>query len=241
MHKKRRKMTLTAMLLALFLTCGYTAPVFAQSGETTEKDPVVTVEETGTEESRDETAQAAEEGEGSGALTPEGALTLVDDLDTKATKDLQFLTVTTRDGSYYYIIIDRSGNSENVYFLNAVDTVDLMNLMNDEEKVQLEEEKTEEAVIIPEENLEQKEKEPDIDQKPEKESENQIRDALPILGIFGGIGILILAAYYLLKIRPKKNANSIDEDREFYDDEEYENEDETEEEEETEEGTEQRE
>lgn len=34
-------------------------------------------------------------------------------------------TVATRDGSIFYIIVDKSGDTENVYFLNAVDITDL--------------------------------------------------------------------------------------------------------------------
>lgn len=38
-------------------------------------------------------------------------------------------TVATRDGSIFYIIIDKSGEKENVYFLNAVDAVDLASVI----------------------------------------------------------------------------------------------------------------
>lgn len=39
--------------------------------------------------------------------------------------DKVMYTVATRDGSIFYIVIDKSGDTENVYFLNAVDLVDL--------------------------------------------------------------------------------------------------------------------
>lgn len=39
-------------------------------------------------------------------------------------------TVATRDGSIFYIVIDKSGETENVYFLNAVDAVDLAAVIN---------------------------------------------------------------------------------------------------------------
>ena len=39
------------------------------------------------------------------------------------------------------------------------------------------------------------------------------------------IGLVVVGAFYFLKIKPKKNGSTIDEDLEFYDDEEYENED----------------
>ncbi len=54
-----------------------------------------------------------------GSLTPEGNLTLTDDF-TSADGDKQFITVKTEDGDYYYIIIDRAGITQNVYFLKMV-------------------------------------------------------------------------------------------------------------------------
>lgn len=62
------------------------------------------------------------------ALTPEGQLTLVDDKDAVGK---QFITVETRSGACYYIIIDRSASSENVYFLNLVDDADLLKILED--------------------------------------------------------------------------------------------------------------
>ena len=64
-------------------------------------------------------------------FTPDGQLTLIDDFEYVGmdadgnTLSKQFLTVETRDGHYFYIIIDRIGDTENVYFLNQVDTADL--------------------------------------------------------------------------------------------------------------------
>ncbi|MCD8256940.1 MAG: DUF4366 domain-containing protein [Oscillospiraceae bacterium] len=75
------------------------------------------------------------------SLTPEGNLTLVDDvLQTDSSEDggseledKQFITVQSKFGNYFYIIIDRSGDTENVYFLNLVDEADLMALIDEED------------------------------------------------------------------------------------------------------------
>ena len=66
-------------------------------------------------------------------ITPPGNLTLVDDFDGAQASDKQFITVTTKNGNYFYIIIDRAGNKENVYFLNLVDEYDLMQILQGED------------------------------------------------------------------------------------------------------------
>ena len=63
-------------------------------------------------------------------LTPSGNLKLVDDIQTE---EKQIITVQSRGGSYYYIIIDRSGEDYNVHFLNAVDERDLFAIVKDDE------------------------------------------------------------------------------------------------------------
>lgn len=66
------------------------------------------------------------------ALTPEGNLTLVDDiLQGGDGEGKQFLTVQSKNGNYFYLVIDRSGDKDNVHFLNLVDEADLLALMED--------------------------------------------------------------------------------------------------------------
>lgn len=66
------------------------------------------------------------------SFTPDGNLTLIDDFTRTDEGDKQFITVKTRDESVFYIVIDRSANQENVYFLNLVDDQDLIAILNDE-------------------------------------------------------------------------------------------------------------
>ena len=66
------------------------------------------------------------------ALTPDGNLTLVDDIAQGSGEgSKQFLTVQSKNGNYFYLVIDRNGDKENVHFLNLVDESDLLALMED--------------------------------------------------------------------------------------------------------------
>ena len=258
MLNKRLKAGLIAVFASTLMACGSATPAFAQANPDAEQSAVIVEEASDSTDSDTNSDSSAESGTGStvqsdgtdstdstdstrdvsGALTPDGSLTLVDDVDDEDAKNMQFMTVTTRDGSYYYIIIDRSGSENNVYFLNAVDAADLMNVMTDEEKEELAESASSETedsstdIITPtliDDDSEsggdatETEDNKDVD----SEMQNKVGTALPMLGVFAFIGALIAGAYYLLKIKPEKEqAKDVDEDREFYDDDEYVNEDE---------------
>ena len=67
-------------------------------------------------------------------LTPKGNLTLVDDLGKRNGSGQQFITLVTKSGNYFYLIIDRDEKGEEtVHFLNMVDERDLFALMEEDE------------------------------------------------------------------------------------------------------------
>ena len=67
-------------------------------------------------------------------LTPEGNLSLVDDIESAGSEDKQFITVTSKSGNTFYIIIDRAADGKNtVHFLNQVDEADLLALTEGKE------------------------------------------------------------------------------------------------------------
>ena len=66
-------------------------------------------------------------------LTPPGNLTLVDDAGSESSGK-QFITVVTKNGNYFYLVIDRDKDgADNVHFLNLVDESDLLSLLEEDE------------------------------------------------------------------------------------------------------------
>lgn len=133
-------------------------------------------------------------------LTPEGNMTLVDDIQGDAAKDKQFIVVQSRGGAYFYIVIDNAAEGENrVHFLNQVDEADLLSLI-DEDLQSIQKQQTPEVTPAP-----QIEPEP----SPQPEPEQKKDDANPmgglilflILAVLGGGGAIV----YLKVIKPKQN------------------------------------
>ena len=74
--------------------------------------------------------------ETTGALTPEGNLTLVDDYHTDYSdgSGQQFITLVSKSGNTFYLVIDRNAKGQQtVHFMNLVDEADLLALMEEED------------------------------------------------------------------------------------------------------------
>ena len=119
-----------ALLLSAVLCVGMAVPAFAYGGE-----PVEEVEQPVLTDSSEEDAVTVTD-ESSGALTPEGNLTMVDDYHTSYSdgSGQQFITLVSKSGNTFYLVIDRNDKGENtVHFMNLVDEADLLSLMEDED------------------------------------------------------------------------------------------------------------
>ena len=119
-----------ALMLSVALCAGMAAPAFAYGGEPTEEveQPVLT----STTDEEDVVTVTDEE---TGALTPEGNLTLVDDYHTSYSdgSGQQFITLVSKSGATFYLVIDRNAKGQQtVHFMNLVDEADLLALMEED-------------------------------------------------------------------------------------------------------------
>ena len=120
---------LGALLVSAALCAGMAAPAFAFEGEAApvEQPVLPEVVEEDVVTVTDET---------SGALTPEGNLTLVDDYHTNYSdgSGQQFITLVSKSGNTFYLLIDRNAKGQQtVHFMNLVDEADLLALMEEED------------------------------------------------------------------------------------------------------------
>ena len=119
---------LSTLLVSAVLCAGMAAPGFAFEGEAApvEQPVLPEVVEEDVVTITDET---------SGALTPEGNLTLVDDYHTDYSdgSGQQFITLVSKSGNTFYLVVDRNAKGQQtVHFMNLVDEADLLALMEEE-------------------------------------------------------------------------------------------------------------
>ena len=228
MKNKKVIRLFTAMLAVVLCMTAFSVTAFAGGGDGDyyTGEPAET-----TPEPTEEPATEGMEPEGQ-PLTPEGNATLVDDYYG----DKQLITVTTKAGNYFYILIDRANEDKEtaVHFLNQVNEADLMALLEDgqteetpavctcAEKCQAGAVNT--ACPVCAVNMSEcAGKAPEVE--PEQEKESGSSGVLVLILLLAALGSGAFA--YIKFIKPKQGAKvSTDPDDYEFEDEEYENEDE---------------
>ena len=222
-----------ALLLASTVLAGIMpVPVFAQS-----KEAVCICEEKCTDESINEECEVCiydhnfcegEEAEpveeNYGSLTPDGNMNLVDDYGSLEAGGKQFITVTTKSGNYFYLIIDRDDKgTETVHFLNLVDEADLLALMEDEDAESYKDSQvTADADKEQEETTEETEE--TTEAPPEEKEEQEEKKGNNVTGIMAVVLIITLAGMggfvYMKSHKGKKKDQGQDPDIDYFDDDE---------------------
>lgn len=206
MKNKALKKILMAMLTATMLIGSVSATAFAQANENAEQpETTQVVEEQPAEQPATEETPFSTPGNGQ----------LVDDKGNDSTK--QFLTVQTKNGNTFYMVIDRAGSSENVYMMSLVDENDLVEFLDETKET---EKKEESAVVLPETTTTP---EPETTTQPETEKKQESigNKGWLYAALLGGGAVLILvgiAVTVINKLKKKKEEGIVEEGLEFADD-----------------------
>ena len=160
----------------------------------------------------------------SAALTPDGNLTLVDDYreDHADGSGKQFITLVTKAGNTFYLIIDRDDEGEqNVHFLNLVDEADLLALMDEDEAAEYVKPEPEAQPPVETQEPEDVDGEDKPDEAEPAAKGNPLPVLILVLALLGGGGFFAYTKFFKGgskkdQAKPDPDADYTDEDEEDY-------------------------
>lgn len=200
-----------AMSFCLMMSMTVTAHAFVGGDINAEATTEVIVEEPETAEVEEPIEPVAPEPVAPEPLTPDGNGTIADDT---ASGSKQFITIQTKNGNYFYLILDRDREGENAYMLSQIDEADLEEFIEKEEpEVQ--------SPIFEEPEITVPEPEPAPEPAKTVNTGNAVVTLLILAAMGGG-------AFYYFKVLPDKqprqpenlNEMEFDDDPEINEDEE---------------------
>lgn len=208
-HRRLSKIAAAAVLAAAILI-GTSTTAFAYVDPGAEQTAQSQTSETAPDDSGQAAAPDERTSEGDTVLketdetgtafsTP-GNAQIQDDITEDSTKE--FLTITTKNNNTFYLVIDRSASTENVYMLSQIDESDLQEFLDSGAVIS---EETSVPSVVLEENETSsvapvEEEEPTPEEEQENASEGNLAGILAILLVAGaGAGV-----YYYFNMRKKK-------------------------------------
>ena len=213
-----------ALLLSAVLCIGMAAPAFAYGDDT------APVEQPVLEEVVEEDVVTITD-ESTGALTPEGNLTLVDDYHTNYSdgSGQQFITLVSKSGATFYLVIDQnSKGAQTVHFMNLVDEADLLALMEEEDAEAYTAEK-EAAAQAELDRLKAEEEAKKAAEEAAASGTEQLKENKVTKIASGFLGVVVLIAlaagggYLYIKmkgVKPASKKNQPDPDADYHDEDE---------------------
>lgn len=239
--KRATKRFILTMLAAVMLT-GTAAEAYAYADETeeirtessSESGRNENLSETGSEPDKksdqnqdsDSTTEEKEVSEGekidrSSAFTTLGSAQVKDDIKDGSSKE--FLTIVTKNNQTFYLVIDRSTTTDNVYLLSNVDENDLEEFLDEAAGSKDAEEETP-AVLLPEITREEEES------TAVKEEETEVKEKKGFFANSTGFMLVLLLAvlaglgggYYFKIYKPRVQEEDDSENEGLEDDQGYE-------------------
>jgi hypothetical protein len=200
-HKIFKKLAIPVMTAAMMMGV-FSTTAFAYSDENAEATETTVLEETSKETE-------------STPFSTAGNAQLVDDKTDDDTK--QFLTIQTKNGNTFYMILDRSSNTDNVYMLSMIDENDLADFIEESE---VEETQTP-SVLIPETTQETTEETEETVTAAEQKTSNNNK----MLLLIGGIAACGIGGWAAMKYFKSRQEEDYDSEQLEFTDEQFINED----------------